>query len=576
MNVYDRLRQLANNLSWAWHPDIVELFRDIDPALWRQVGHNPVAFLKEVSEQTLKEKSAELALEARLTHAFHGLHDYLETTQTWGHMHAGPLLAAPVAYFSAEFGLHESLPIYSGGLGVLSGDHLKAASDLGIPILGVGLFYAKGYFNQRLDENGWQQENYLTTEVDDLPLSPAYDTDGQPIQLSLPLHGEPPQIHVRVWQAQIGRSRLLLLDTNLQQNTDEARALTARLYGGDSRVRIRQELVLGVGGMRALHAMGIFPHVLHLNEGHSAFAVLELARLMMEREGRSFEQVRERTAQRTVFTTHTPVEAGHDRFKPRLVQETIGPLREQLGISERDLLALGRAAPDTHDEPFCMTILGLKMARARNAVSALNGRVTRAMWHHLWPQRSEGEVPIGHITNGVHVASWLAVPMARLYNRHLGEDWLGRLDPPRLRQAVERIDDVEFWEQHQLLRAHLVQYVRRCVKQQNAARDQDTLPDADVFDPHTLTIGLARRFASYKRLTLLLEDLDRLDKLVNDPDRPVQIIFAGKAHPADDAGKRTIKQVFDVTRDPRFAGKLVYLENYDINVVRHMVQGVDL
>ena len=576
MDSHNRLRELAGNLAWAWHPDVVELFRDLDPALWRRVGHNPVVFLKQLPAQSLQKKAEELGLEARLTHVFHGLQDYLETDQTWGHLRAGPLLAQPVAYFSAEFGLHESLPIYSGGLGVLSGDHLKAASDLDVPIVGVGLFYAKGYFNQRLDANGWQQEHYLPMEVADLPLSPALDEAGEELVVTLPLRSDSQHIHVRAWLAHIGRSRLVLLDTNIEENAEPDRALTARLYGGDDRVRIRQELVLGVGGMRALAAMGILPSVLHLNEGHSAFAVLELARQLMRREGRAFEDVRERTAQRTVFTTHTPVEAGHDRFTPKLTMETIGPLGDQLEIDDEALLGLGRVSPDNRDEPFCMTILGLKMARSRNAVSSMHGRVSRSMWHELWPDRSEDEVPIGHITNGVHIASWLAVPMARLYHRYLGEDWLGRLDAPGLWEAIERIDDVEFWEQHQLLRNHLIQYVRRCEHEQREMREEPTEPAAHAMDPNVLTIGFARRFASYKRAQLLLSDLDRLDALVNDADRPIQIIFSGKAHPADDWGKRAIKQVFDVTRDKRFAGKIVFLENYDINVVRHLVQGVDL
>ncbi|MFW6059864.1 MAG: alpha-glucan family phosphorylase [Phycisphaeraceae bacterium] len=575
MDSYDRLRKLAGNMSWAWKPEIGELFRELDPALWRAVDHNPVVFLKRLPEQTVREKDSRQALEGRLTHAFHDLHDYLQTARTWGDLYAGPLLARPVAYFSAEFGLHEALPIYSGGLGVLAGDHLKAASDLGVPIIGVGLYYTKGYFNQRLDKDGWQQEQYLTVEVDDLPLEPARSADGDPLQITLHLRGGGPLL-VRAWLAHIGRCRLLLLDTNVNGNSEDDRALTARLYGGDNRVRIRQELVLGIGGMRALAAMGIHPSVLHLNEGHSAFAVLELARMMMERDGKSFEEVRERAASQTVFTTHTPVEAGHDRFKPSMVEEVLGPLRDKLGISGHHLLALGRADPHNHEEPFCMTVLALKMSRARNAVSALHGRVSRSMWRHLWPGRSEDEVPIGHITNGVHVATWLAAPMARLYEDAFGKHWLGRLDMPGLWEAVDQIDDAAFWKQHQLLRHQLVEYVRRCVEQQREARGEGETDGQQVLEPDVLTIGFARRFASYKRADLLLRDLDRLDALVNDPQRPVQLIFAGKAHPADDSGKRVIQGVFNVTRDPRFAGRIVFIENYNMNVVRHLVQGVDL
>ena len=576
MDSYDRLRTLAGNMSWAWQADIGELFRDLDPVLWREVDHNPVVFLKHLSEQKVKEKDQELALEGRLTHAFHGLYDYLQTSRTWGDIYAGPLLARPVAYFSAEFGLHESLPIYSGGLGVLAGDHLKAASDLGVPIIGVGLYYTKGYFNQRLDAHGWQQEEYLATGVEDLPLEPAKDANGEILKITLPGRGDSDPLLIQGWLAHIGRCRLLLLDTNIEENSEEDRGLTARLYGGDNRVRVRQELVLGVGGMQALAAMGIHPSVVHLNEGHSAFAVLELARMLMERDGKSFEEVCEQAASQTVFTTHTPVEAGHDRFAPNLVEETLGPLREKLGISGDHLLSLGRADPQNHEEPFCMTVLALKMSRARNAVSSLHGRVSRSMWRHLWPDRGEDEVPIGHITNGVHVATWLAQPMARLYDRYFGDNWLGRMDTARFWEAVDRIDDVEFWEQHQLLRNQLVQYVRRCVRQQREARGEGDSDGKQLLDPHVLTIGFARRFASYKRADLLLRDLDRLDALVNDPQRPVQLIFAGKAHPADDSGKRVIQGVVEVTRDPRFAGKIVFIENYNMNVVRHLIYGVDL
>ncbi len=458
-------------------------------------------------------------------------------------------MARPVAYFSAEFGLHESLPIYSGGLGVLAGDHLKAASDLDVPIIGIGLFYAKGYFKQRLDTDGWQQEQYLTTEVDDLLLKRATDPSGKALRIGLPLRSDgQQQLWVEAWIAQIGRSRLVLLDTNVSDNTEADRGLTARLYGGDNRVRIRQELVLGVGGMRVLTAMNIHPSALHLNEGHSAFAVLELARMMMEREGRTFEEVRERIAAQTVFTTHTPVEAGHDRFKPNLVEETIGPLRDQLGIDNRTLMGLGRVNPQSTEEPFCMTVLGLKMARLRTAVSSLHGDVSRTMWRHLWPNRSVDEVPIGHITNGVHISSWLAAPMARLYNRYLGDNWISRMGSSMFWEAVDEIDDVEFWEQHQLLRTHLVQYIRRSVQQQAEGRGE-SVNGATMLDPHVLTIGFARRFASYKRADLLLGDLDRLDALVNHSEWPVQIIYAGKAHPADDWGKRAIQRVFQVTRD---------------------------
>jgi starch phosphorylase len=577
MEIAARLRQLARNLYWTWHPEVVEIFRDLDPALWREVNHNPIAFLSRLPEETLQKRATDQALRARITHAFHQLRDYLSSGDTWGAYHAGLLRVRPVAYFSAEFGLHESLPIYSGGLGVLAGDHLKTASDLGIPLIGVGLFYAKGYFNQSLDANGWQKEEYFASDVTDLPLELATDRYGQPLHIRLSTSSS--EIEVAIWTARVGRCRLVLLDTNAAGNSDEDRALTAHLYGGDQRVRIRQEYVLGAGGMRALDAMGIRPGVIHLNEGHSAFALLELVRSLMEHDGRSFEEVRERAAGMTVFTTHTPLESGHDRFPPKLVEETLGPLRRRLRISEKELLALGRRDVGNSNEPFCMTILGLKMSRYRNAVSAIHARVSRAMWHGLWPSLPEDQVPIRDITNGVHTATWLAVPMAQLYRAYLGDDWQERIWDPDLWSAVDRIDEVEFWEQHQILKTHLVEYVRRSVRRQDEARGGGTRVSTDgrpCLDPAVLTIGFARRFATYKRGDLLMRDLDRLDRLVNHPERPVQIIFAGKAHPADDWGKGVIQKVFSVTRDPRFMGKIVFIENHDIGVGRHLVQGVDV
>ncbi len=576
MDLPERLRELARNLYWTWHPELIEIFRDLDPVLWRDVNHNPVAFLDGFPDDTLRKKAGELALDARISQAFHQMQDYLQSRTTWGAWQAGPLKARPVAYFSAEFGLHESVPLYSGGLGVLAGDHLKGASDLGVPLVGVGLFYAEGYFSQRLDENGWQHEAYPVSDVDLLPLDRARDEEGN--QLGVTVRTRDSEIRAGIWTARVGYNRLLLLDTNVEGNSEEDRSLTATLYGGDRRVRIRQELVLGVGGVRALQAMGICPGVIHLNEGHSAFAVLEMARSLMQRDGRTFDQVREPASTMTVFTTHTPVEAGHDRFDPDLVEQTLGPLREALQISPEQLMALGRVDPGNQEEPFCMTVLGLKMSRSRNAVSARHGRITRSMWGAVWPSLPPDMVPVGHITNGVHVDSWLAVPMAPLYDRYLGADWQEHMHEPETWSGVGDIDAGEFWEQHQILKAHLIAYVGRCLERQHRRRsgDETTPADEPALDPAALTIGFARRFASYKRADLLMRDLDRLDRLVNDPDRPVQIIYAGKAHPADDTGKALIQRLFGLMHEARFRGKLVFIEDYDMNVARHLVQGADV
>lgn len=578
MNIRERLNELAANLYWTWHPEAVHVFRDLDQDLWRTLNHNPIAFLASLSDDRLDQSASLLALESRIIRAFHILRDYRSARDTWGSRYAGALRAAPVAYFSAEFGLHESMPIYSGGLGVLAGDHLKAASDLGVAIVGVGLLYKQGYFRQSLDARGWQQEHYIEADVGTLPVKPVNDPEGHPVRIELAA-GDGCSITVQAWVADVGRGRLVLLDTNVDGNAPEIRDLTAQLYGGDSRMRIRQELVLGVGGMRALQAMGIRPGVLHLNEGHSAFALLELARQFMERDGQSFQDVREKVAAMTVFTTHTPVPAGHDRFDAKLVADTLSPLRRAIGLSEDDLMALGRVSPNDAHESFCMTVLGLRLSRVRNAVSHLHCRVSKAMWRGVWPDRSEERIPIGYITNGVHISSWLAPEMNRLYTRCLGDRWMEHLYDPAMWKAVEDIGDEELWETNETLLGHLIGFVRRRVRRQCESRGEPD-PTSDPAHPylsvHPLTIGFARRFAIYKRGNLLLHDLDRLNALVNHPERPVQIVFAGKAHPQDQEAKRIIQRIFDVTRDPRLVGKIAFIEDYDINVARHLVQGVDL
>src|SRR6266436_1938886 len=401
----ERLWALARNLWWCWDHDTSSLFRDIDPVRWRQLNHNPVALLSEIPLAVIERRARELVLHSRINYAYRRQREYLDADRTWGARHAGILRPRPVAYFSAEFGLHVSIPEYSGGLGVLAGDHIKSASDLGIPLIGIGLFYGQGYFRQRLDRTGWQQEEYIQTDISKLPMEAAIGSNGEPVTVQVETRGGP--IRAKVWRMKVGRCDLLLLDSNIEGNHPEDRELTSRLYGGDSRIRIRQELLLGVGGFRALRAMGITPGVLHLNEGHSGFAVLEAIRSRMQDEGLSFDQAVPRVSREVVFTTHTPVPAGHDRFYPDLMEEHLGPLREALGISQNRLMELGRENPGNTNEDFCMTVLGLKLSRRADAVSALHGEVSRAMWTGLYPGKPEDEVPIGHITNGVHVPSWL-------------------------------------------------------------------------------------------------------------------------------------------------------------------------
>jgi starch phosphorylase len=571
-----RLSALAQNLCWSWDPDVPSLFRELDPALWREVGNNPVALLQQMSVEAIEERASELALHSRINYGYRRMKEYLQSRRTWGARHAGVLWARPVAYFSAEFGLHESLPIYSGGLGILAGDHIKSASDLGIPLVGVGLYYDQGYFRQRLDENGWQHEDYLALDHRQLPMRPAM-ADGVPVVVSI--NTQTGAIFARVWQVDVGRSTLLLLDSNVEGNEPEDRELTSRLYGGDERVRIRQELLLGVGGVRALNAMRISPGVVHLNEGHSAFAALELIRQRISAEGINVWEALRRVAAQVVFTTHTPVPAGHDRFPEHLVEEHLGPLRCELGLTTHELMGLGRVYPHNGGESFCMTVLALKASHRANAVSALHGRVSRAMWAPLYQGTSEDRVPIGHITNGVHVKTWLAPQMRQVYDRHLGPDWSQRAGDESLWDRIDDIDDGELWETHQTLKVQLIENARRRAGRQAERRGDPPSFVAQMRRALTydaLTIGFARRFATYKRANLLLEDMEALTSLVNDPQMPVQFIFAGKSHPHDWPGKEVLQRIAQLTRDPRFVGKILFIEDYDISLGRQLVHGVDI
>ncbi len=572
-----RLWALARNMWWSWDASAMSLFRDLDPGRWEELGRNPVALLSEMSLDDLDERIGDLALAHRINHTFRRLQEYRERPATWGDTHVGVLRRQPVAYFSAEFGIHESLPIYSGGLGVLAGDHIKSASDLGVPLVGVGLFYGQGYFRQRLDASGWQQEEYAEVDIGRLPLEPALGADGEAIAPAIETRGG--TLRARVWQAAIGRRTLLLLDSDVEDNTPEDRALTARLYGGDARVRIRQELLLGIGGLKALQALGIEPGVFHLNEGHSAFAVLEAIRRCMEREGVDFKTAVRQVARRTVFTTHTPVPAGHDRFGSDLVDEHLGPLREALGISQERLMDLGRVNPGDAGEEFCMTVLGLRVSRRANAVSSLHGNVTRHMWAGLWRDRPEEDVPIGHITNGIHVPSWLAPQMQQLYDRHLPSEVLREDAFPEISAGIENVSDGALWETHVALKIRLLDYVRRQVLREAARRGEPAVvleQLSHALSQDALTIGFARRVATYKRASLFLRDPDRLASLVNDAQRPIQFVIAGKGHPRDEPAKGVLRQIHELSRDSRFIGKLVLLEDYGISLGRQLVQGVDV
>ncbi|MDR1141868.1 MAG: alpha-glucan family phosphorylase [Planctomycetaceae bacterium] len=575
--LYDKCMALARNLWWSWHPEVINLFRSLDPIRWRQLGHNPIALLREFTPERLEIRAAELVLYTRIDQAYRRMIEYMSKQTPWARRNVGVLGSQPVAYFSLEFGVHESVPIYSGGLGVLSGDHIKSASGLGVPLIAVGLFYNQGYFKQHLDNNGWQQEEYLDTMVEYLPLEPATDPKGEKITVSIQTRTG--TIYAKVRQMNVGRVRLLLLDTDLEENQPEDRQLTSRLYGGNNRTRIRQEIVSGIGGIRALKVLGITPGVYHLNEGHNAFATLEAIRQRMKDDGMSFYDASSDIARKTVFTTHTPVPAGHDRFDSNLIEEHLGPLRDELGIDHGHLMSLGRVDTGSNSEPFCMTVLGLKMSRYANAVASLHGVVSRKMWHCLWEHLPEEKVPIGHITNGVHVPSWMAWQINTLFERHLPSSWSEESYDPQEWEAIQGIDPGELWETHSALKNLLVAFVRRRISRQCRRRGEaDEVIDRarTVLDPQILTIGFGRRFATYKRATLILNEIDRMAKICNDHDRPVQFIFSGKAHPADHPGKEFIQTIANLRDDPRFANRFVFVEDYDINVCRHMVQGVDV
>ena len=576
LNAYEKCVEIARNLWWSWHPEVVEIFSLLNTKRWRELGHNPIALLNEFTPEEFEQRVLELTLQARIDAAFRRFKNYVSQRPIWARQNAGVLGSRPVAYFSLEFGIHESLPIYSGGLGVLAGDHVKSCSGLGVPLVAIGLFYEKGYFRQQIDANGNQIEHYITTEVENVPFESVEDKDGN--RITVTVDTKDGSIQAKVRRVMVGRTPLYLLDTDVEGNSQEDRELTNALYGGDSRTRIRQELVCGVGGVKALRALGITPGVLHLNEGHNSFATLEAIRQKMEDCGMSFDDAARDVAQQTVFTTHTPVAAGHDYFEKGLVEQTLEPLYTSLGLSLDQFMALGRRNPNDDSEKFCMTILGMKLSRYANGVSNLHGVVTRRMWHCLWPDKREEEVPIGHITNGVHVPSWMAPQVKDLLERRV-PGWQEESIDPKVWAGVYNVDPGELWETHFALKKRLVDFARRKLGRQleRSGADSAALDAAKhILDPNALTIGFARRFAEYKRAFLVVQDEERFDQIVNNPERPVQFIFAGKAHPADNIGKDVINRLIRVQRNPRFANRVVFIEDYDINVARHLVQGVDV
>jgi len=570
------LQKLAYNMWWCWNHEAVSLLRRIDDDLFDAVENSPVKMLGAIDQGRLEELLRDEGFLAHMDRVEAALDNYMTST-TWFQETYGAETTCRLAYFSAEFGIHESIPIYSGGLGLLAGDHLKAASDLGIPLTGVGLMYREGYFRQYLNVDGWQQERYPENDFFNLPLIPETKPDGSPLLVSVPFPGR--EVWARVWRIQVGRIPLFLLDTNIPKNAAEDRNITSQLYGGDNDMRVRQEMVLGIGGIRALRALGKAPTVCHMNEGHSAFCGLERIRILMEEQGLDFQAAKEAVEAGTCFTTHTPVPAGNDVFPPQLIEHYFSSYLPLLKIDRNEFLGMGRQNPRDSNEQFCMTVLALRLANISNGVSRLHGSVSRKMWKNLWPDLPDAEIPIISITNGIHTRSWLAPEMIQLYDRYLGIQWEERPTDHSIWRRVDHIPDAELWRTHERRRERLVAFARRRLKAQLKRRGAPMAEIArseEVLDPEALTIGFARRFATYKRGTLIFRNLDRLGAIINDKDRPVQLLFAGKAHPRDHGGKELIAEILHIARRPEFRRRIVFLEDYEINLARYMVQGVDV
>jgi len=570
-----RLEDLAYNFWWSWHRPARDLFKQLDRTLWTTTRHNPVRILRDIPEERIR----------MLTRDPSFLRDYdavmmefdRETKHgvPWYKQTYPDLYRRPIAYFSAEFGLHSSLPIYSGGLGILSGDHTKEASDLGLPFVAVGFLYEQGYFRQRLDHSGWQEAIYPPLNSEEVALRQITAEDDACGAVMVDVGDR--SICLQLWEARVGRARLYLIDAGMPENAPWDRQLTARLYGGDREMRIQQEILLGIGGVHVLRALGIEPYVWHINEGHSAFMVLERLREYVE-QGYSFEQARDRVRAGTIFTTHTPVPAGHDAFDFGLIDKYFHNFWPKLGLSRDEFLSLGSYDPG-YGPAFNMTKLALMLSGRSNGVSELHGEVSRRMWQSLWPEKRMDEVPIAHVTNGVHLPSWTGEAMHRLYSKYISPDWRQRQDDPLLWARIEEIPDSELWEAHNYLKRKMFSIIRERARQDRITRatpPEQLLASGIFLDPGALVIGFARRVATYKRANLLFQDIDRLMRLIHNPYRPVQVIFAGKAHPADDPGKLLLQRVYNYARDPEFGGRIAFVEDYDMHIGRYLVQGVDV
>ena len=570
------LMRIANNLWWSWHPEAVDLFVRLDKDLWAESYHNPVKMLGLVSQERLDAASQDAGYITSLNQSIESMERHLNRTP-WLESVGKESKGYTVAYFCAEFGMTESLQIYSGGLGCLAGDHLKSASELGLPLIAVGLLYRNGYFQQYLNADGWQQEYTPDLDISNLPVNPVHDKNGEQVKVTVQLPGR--DVHIALWMVEVGRIPLYLLDTNLPENSEADRKITSQLYGGDMEMRIKQEIVLGIGGVRALEAIDIRPDVCHMNEGHSAFLSLERIRRIIQEQGVTFDEARQVAAASHVFTTHTPVPAGIDRFPTDMIQRYFKQFHGSLNLDMEGLLALGRENVYDKNEFFSMAVLAIRTSRWANGVSRLHGEVSRQMWNNIWQGVPENEVPITHVTNGVHARSWLSGDLIFMLDRYLGSRWQNNPADHEVWQGVMNVPDEELWRVHERQRRHLINWTRETLAKQLKARG--TSPDqvkaaCDALDPSALTIGFARRFATYKRGTLLLRDLKRIQSLLTDKDRPVQILVAGKAHPADGGGKDLIRQIVQIAAKPDSGFKIVFIENYDIHVARNLVQGCDV
>jgi len=570
-----KLRDIAYNLWWSWNSDAIDLYREIDLALWEKLNKNPVRFLKEVSQKKLEDKVHDQDYMERYKNVVNSYNSYMEETDTWFSRTYPDKKDHMVAYFSAEYGLNEVLPVYSGGLGVLSGDHCKSASDLGIPFTAIGLFYKQGYFSQHINSEGWQETIFNDLNISNLPVKPALNHKGEQIQISVELPGR--VVYAKVWQVKVGRVNLYLIDTDVEQNSPHDRGLTARLYGGDQETRIQQEIFLGIGGARVLDALNIKATVFHMNEGHSSFLGLELIRKLVQDKKLPFSHAKEVVTSSLIFTTHTPVPAGNDVFPLEMIDRYFGNYWPSLGISRHEFLDLGLKIGDHQN--FNMTVLALTLAGQKNGVSELHGAVSRNIFKNVWPGIPEDEVPIGHITNGIHTLTWLSPSIKFLYDKYLDKDWKEKLYDNKVWESVDKIPDEELWKTHCVLKTKMIGFIREKLKEQRAANGEsiESIRQVDtLLDSNALTIGFARRFATYKRANLIFRDLARIQRLLNDPNKPMQIIFAGKAHPADGPAHEIIKHINDIAKQQGFVGKVILVENYNMTLARNMVQGVDI